>query len=332
MKRRSFLATVGSAVALGVTGAAAKKPNFLFILADDLTYKVLSMYGGKDVKTPNIERIAREGIKFNRAYASMAMCAPFRAELYTGLYPVRNGVAWNHSFAKPGTKSVCHYLGELGYRVGISGKIHASPQTVFPFEVLKDFPAGEDVRNFMTRDRDEPFCLYICSHNTHAPWTTGDPSQFDPQKLHLAPIQHDSPEVREVMTRYLAELTDLDREVGEVLQALDESGQTENTLVMFSSEQGWALGFAKWSNWNLGVHTALLARWPGRIKPGTQTNAMVQMADVLPTFIEAAGGDPMKYHLDGISFLPVLEGKKNSCRKYVYGIHNNVPHPGCFLS
>ncbi|MCF7847543.1 MAG: sulfatase [Kiritimatiellales bacterium] len=327
MKRRGFLATAGSAVALTVTGAGAatRKPNFLFILADDLTYSMLSMYGGRDVKTPNIERIAREGMKFNRAYSSMAMCAPFRAELYTGLYPVRNGVAWNHSSAKPGTKSVCQHLGGLGYRVGISGKVHASPKAVFPFEVLKNFPAGNDVREFMAKGKDQPFCLYICSHNSHAPWTTGDASQFDPGKLHLAPIQHDSPEIREVMTRYLAEVTDLDREVGEVFQALETSGQADNTLVMFSSEQGWALGFAKWSNWNLGVHTGLLAGWPGRIRPGGQTDAMVQMADVLPTFIDAAGGNPAEYNLDGRSFLPVLEGKKSSHRKYVYGVHNNVP-------
>ena len=72
----------------------------------------------------------------------MSMCAPFRAELYTGLYPVRNGVAWNHSKARPGTKSVCHRLGDLGYRVGLSGKKHASPAETFPFEDVKDFPAG----------------------------------------------------------------------------------------------------------------------------------------------------------------------------------------------
>ena len=76
-------------------------------------------------------------MRFRRAYCAMSMCAPFRAELYTGLYPVRNGVAWNHSIARAGTKSVCHYLRELGYRVGLVGKKHASPADVFPFDNVK---------------------------------------------------------------------------------------------------------------------------------------------------------------------------------------------------
>ena len=195
---------LASALALAGLGAAkSRKPNFLFILADDCTYNELGCFGGRNVKTPNIDSIARDGVKFNRAYASMSMCAPFRAELYTGLYPLNSGVAWNHSVAKPGTKSVCHHLGDLGYRVGLSGKKHASPADSFPFTTLKNFPAGDDIRGFMTQD-DDPFCLYICSHNTHAPWTTGDASQFDADKIALAPSQHDNAATREAMTRYYA--------------------------------------------------------------------------------------------------------------------------------
>ena len=337
MKRRDFLrgafaavmtTAVGSGIAgcrFGKTAPPARKPNFVFILADDCTYTVLGLYGGQDVKTPNIDRIADEGIRFTRAYSSMSMCAPFRAELYTGLYPMRNGVAWNHSKAHAGTKSVCHYLSDLGYRVGLSGKKHASPEEVFPFEILKGFPAGQGVREFISRDRDQPFCLFLCSHNPHAPWTTGDPSQFDQDEIHLAPAQHDNPPTREAMTRYLAEVGDLDREVGEILQLLEETGASADTLLTFSSEQGWALGYAKWSNWNIGVHTGMLARWPGLIQPGTQTAALVQMADVVPTFIDAAGGDPAAHNLDGKSFLRVLIGKTDKHREYIYCMHNNVP-------
>ncbi|MCK5175204.1 MAG: sulfatase-like hydrolase/transferase [Planctomycetes bacterium] len=333
MQRRDFMktgfaATLGAALAVRAnakSSTSTKKPNFLFIIADDCTYNELGCFGGKNAKTPNIDRIAREGIRFTRAYSAMAMCAPFRAELYTGLYPVKSGVAWNHSKAKPGTRSVCHYLGDLGYRVGLSGKKHANPPEVFPFETLKDFPAGAGIRNFIEKDPGQPFCLFLCSHNTHAPWTTGDASQFDPDKIKLAPVQHDNPSTREVMTRYYAELTDLDREVGQALQLLDETGRTQDTLVFFSSEQGWALGYAKWSNWNLGVHTGLIARWPGHIAPGTETDALVQMADVVPTLVEAAGGDSESLDLDGSSFLKVLTGKANTHRQYVYGVHNNVP-------
>ena len=168
MKRRDFMkrtlaATLTAAVGAGSVRAAADKqarPNFLFILADDCTYNVLGCFGGKDVKTPNIDRLGREGVKFNRAYAAMSMCAPFRAELYTGLYPVTNGVAWNHSRAKPGVKSIFHHLAGLGYRVGLSGKKHASPASVFPFENVKGFPAGDGVGSSCRRT---PSSLSACS-------------------------------------------------------------------------------------------------------------------------------------------------------------------------
>lgn len=301
------------------------KPNIVFILADDCTYNVLGCYGGKDCPTPNIDRLADEGLLFKRAYCAEAMCAPFRAELYTGLYPVRNGVAWNHSRAKPGTKSVFHHLPELGYRTGIAGKTHASPREVFPYEQVKDFPAGDGVRDFITRDNDQPFCVFLCSHSPHAPWTEGDASQFDQDALTLAPVQHDNPPTRDALARYLAEVNDLDREVGEILALLEKTGHADDTLVFFSSEQGWPLGFAKWSNWNLGVHTALIARWPGHIEPGTTTDALVQMADIVPTLLDLAGADFEDYDLDGSSFLPVLKGQSATHRKYVYGVHNNVP-------
>ena len=290
------------------------KPNFVFILADDCTYNQIGCYGGKNAATPNIDRLASEGMRFTRAYSAMAMCAPFRAELYTGLYPARNGVAWNHSSARPGTKSVCHYLKEQGYRVGISGKVHASPKSTFPFEVIKGFPAGDGVRKFIEQDDDQPYCLFLCSHNAHAAWTTGDSSKFDQSKLHLAPVQLDTPAMREVMSRYLAEVEDLDRETGEILALVDSTGKKDDTLVMFSSEQGWALGFAKWTNWDLGVHTGLIARWPGRIKAGTVSDALVQMADVLPTFLEAAGSPPETGTFDGISFYRHLLSEKQPLR------------------
>ena len=330
MKRLRFFQFVIASVLMTVTSEVSaaeqqKKPNILFILADDVTYNTLGCYGGKDAQTPNIDKLANEGMRFTRAYSATAMCAPFRAELYTGLYPVRNGVAWNHSSAKQGTKSVCHYLKEQGYRVGLSGKKHASPASTFPFENVKGFPANAGVREFMTKNRNQPFCLFLCSHNAHAPWESGDASQFDQNKITLAPVQHDNTKTREVMSRYLAEVVDLDREVGEILALLEKTGQSDNTIVMFSSEQGWALGFAKWSNWDLGVHTGFMARWRGRIKAGSESDALIQMADVLPTFLEAAGAEIEEGKFDGHSFYRHLLGQKQPLREYVYGIHNNVP-------
>ena len=119
--------------------AAADKPNFLIIMADDCTHNDLPVYGGQNARTPNIDRLATEGLVFNRAYLSEAMCQPCRAELYSGRYPMSNGCAWNHSASRPSTRSMPHHLRPLGYRVGLAGKVHVKPAKSFPFEKVGGF-------------------------------------------------------------------------------------------------------------------------------------------------------------------------------------------------
>ena len=115
---------------------SAKQPNFLIIMADDCTYNDLALYGGKNAKTPNIDRLAKQGLTFNRAYLAEAMCQPCRAEMMTGQYPLHNGCAWNHSASRSSVKSMPHHLGALGYRVGLAGKVHVKPASAFPFESI----------------------------------------------------------------------------------------------------------------------------------------------------------------------------------------------------
>ncbi|WP_139279622.1 sulfatase family protein [Tangfeifania diversioriginum] len=320
---------------LSAENSATSRPNILFIMADDCTYSEIGCFGGQNAKTPNIDKLADEGLIFNRAYVSMAMCVPARHELYTGLYPMESGCAWNHGRSKPGTKSIFHYLTDLGYRVGISGKKHASPKEVFPYINVPGFEencvlANEEkeditgIKRFMEEKNDEPFCLFVCSTSPHAPWTLGDASAYPPAELKLPAHLGDTPEVREAYSRYLAEVTYFDRQVGEVLKTLEETGNANNTVVMLSTEQGWQFSGGKWTNWDLGVHTGLIAKWPGKIKPGSETGALVQFADITPTFVDVAGGEEVPA-VSGKSFLDVLLGKNEKHRKYVYCMHNNVP-------
>lgn len=318
----------------GQEAAAAKKPNFLLIVADDLATCELGCYGGKNVRTPNIDKLAREGLRFTHAFASTSMCVPVRASLYTGLYPVRNTVTRNHVAAKPGIKSVVHYLQPLGYRVGLTGKVHAQPQSVFPFEKVPGFEpnctaataAGEldGIRAFMSRDASQPFCLMVCSVLPHAPWTVGDESHFPADKLVLPPHWIDTPETRRAFAKYCAEVEVLDRQVGDVVKTVDELGPASDTLVLFCGEQGPQFPGGKWTLYDHGLRTALIARLPGRIRPGTATEAIVQYEDVTPTLVDLAGGQPPE-GLDGRSFLAVLTGAKAEHRRYAFGVHNNWP-------
>ncbi len=303
-------------------------------MADDCTHNDLPIYGGQNAATPNIDRLASDGLVFNRAYLASAMCQPCRAELYTGLYPMRNGCAWNHSASRPDVTSMPHHLKPLGYRVGLAGKVHVKPEKVFPFEKIGGFDPNcvrnptrphdtESIRRFMAGD--DPFCLVIALVEPHVPWVMGDESKYAPKKVKLPPNIADTPRTREDFSRYLAEITYMDGQVGEILEVLDQSGRADDTIVLFTSEQGSQFPGCKWTNWDTGLHTALIARWPGKVARAKRTDALVQYADVLPTLIEAAGGKPSRRAFDGTSFLPVLLGDKSTHREFVYGMHNNIP-------
>jgi N-sulfoglucosamine sulfohydrolase len=309
----------------------------LIIMADDCTYNDLPLYGGKNARTPNIDRFARGGLTFNRAYLSEAMCQPSRAELFTGQYPMRNGCAWNHSACRPDVKSLPHYLGGLGYHVGLAGKVHVKPAEAFPFEKVGGFDPNcvrdptrphetEGMDAFMKRDDEAPFCLVVALVEPHVPWVMGDASEYPPDKLELPPNIADTETTREAFSRYLAEITYMDGQVGDILAALEKSGKCEDTLVLFTSEQGSQFPGCKWTNWDTGVHTALIAKWPGTISPDRRTDALVQYADIAPTLVEAAGGEVSEHPFDGKSFLPLLQGKsETTTREYAYGVHNNIP-------
>lgn len=312
---------------------AQEKPNIVVILADDLASNEISCYGGQNLRTPNIDRIAEEGIRFTNNYASCAMSVPIRASLYTGLYPARNGSYQNHKTSYPDIKSITHYLPQAGYRVGRAGKTHTTPRKVYDFEKVPGFEENcvsstafytvDGIREFMQRD-DTPFCLFVCSIHPHAPWTWGNPGEFDADKIILPPNCVDNKGTRTLFRRFLAEIRALDNEVGSVLKVLEETGKLDNTLVIFLGEQGPQLPGGKWTCWNYGQNSALVARFPNRIKANSTTDAIVQYEDVVPTLMEFAGGDKIE-GIDGISYLDVLFGKKKNHRPFAYGIHNNIP-------
>ncbi|HAT59489.1 MAG TPA: sulfatase atsG, partial [Opitutae bacterium] len=152
MKRLLFLQIL-------VVTVCYAKPNFVFIIADDLTYRDIGCYGGQ-AHTPHIDHLATEGMKFERCFQAASMCSPTRHNIYTGLYPFNSGAYPNHTFANLGTKSVVHYLGDLGYRVALSGKVHVAPKEVFPFEYsgVKNNPDMNAIDKLMlgSSSSDEP--------------------------------------------------------------------------------------------------------------------------------------------------------------------------------
>lgn len=318
----------------GMKTETVKKPNIVIIMADDLASNELGCYGGKNIKTPHIDALAKEGLRFKQNYASSAMCIPTRASLFTGLYPVRHGSFQNHKPVHDNLKSVGHYLGDLGYRVALTGKNHSTrPRTVFPFEIIKGFEPNcvsktadytlDSLTMFVSNSR-QPYCLFVMSTHPHAPWTVGDPSEFDPAKLILPPHWVDTKETRLQFTKYLAEVRQLDNEVGDVMKMLRSTGQDKNTMVIFLGEQGPQFLGGKWTCWDHGQKSAMIVWYPGKVKAGRETDAIVQYEDIAPALIDFADGNPIQ-GLDGTSFLPVIFGRTNKHRDYAYGVHNNIP-------
>ena len=320
-----FLAVIFFACVACAGASAAAPPNFVIFIADDMSYYDVGCWGNPDVKTPNLDRLASEGMKLTRTYTPAPVCSPTRHALYTALYPIKNGGYPNHSAVKAGTKSMVHFLRPLGYRVGIVGKTMIAPEDSFPFDQPRsenntgkneklDFAA---IRQYVSQDKAQPFCLVVASHQPHGPWDQGDATAYDPQKLTIPPYVVDTPETREERARYLAEVTFLDAEVGRVLEILERSGQADNTLFLFLSEQGSSFPGGKYNLYDVGIRAAAIARWPGKIKPGSESDALCSYVDVIPTFIDAAGGKPVP-GVDGKSFLPVLLGKIDRHLEYVF--------------
>lgn len=301
--------------------ASETKPNLVLILADDCTFRDIGCYGGQAL-TPHIDRLAQQGMRFTRCFQAAPMCSPTRHNLYTGQYPVKSGAYPNHTFVREGVKSIAHDLQPLGYRIALSGKTHIRPRDSFPFEYssANNNPNMKVIDSLMQQcaSSQTPFCLLACSNEPHSPWNKGDASQYDADQITLPDYFVDTPETRGNMVNYLAEITYFDSQVGQILDLLDQHQLSDNTLVMVLSEQGSSFPFGKWTCYDTGLQSACVVRWPGQVQPGTVIDAMVEYVDVLPTFVEAAGGS-MRSELDGRSFLNVLLGKATSHKSYVFG-------------
>lgn len=314
------IAFVFASIIAAAVATAAQRPNIVFVIADDCTFRDIGCYGGQAL-TPHMDALAGQGMRFTRCFQAAPMCSPTRHNLYTGQYPVKSGAYPNHTMVAPETESVVQYLGKLGYHVGQSGKSHVHPKSVFDWDKIpgKSNPDFDRVDDWVGKrvDQSEPFCLLLCSNEPHTPWDKGDPTRYPPDQIELPPNFVDTPETRRAMSRYLAEITYFDSQIGQTIEILRKYAIEENTLVVVVSEQGSSFPFAKWTCYDSGLQSACIVRWPGKVAAGSVNPAMIEYVDFLPTFIEVAGGhvDPV---LDGKSLVDVFAGKQTH-KSHVFG-------------
>ena len=340
MTRLIALATL---LALRASVAAADRPNVLVVLSDDHSVPHVGCYGNKDIKTPNLDRFAAEGMRFDRAYVTCPQCVPSRASIMTGRSPVAIQMT---RFAAPLPAEVPIFpelLKAAGYYAGVAGRTYhldgppaarMQPEMQRAFEKygLVTFPKRLDYvkqggrpqmmtqfREFLDRvPAGKPFVLQLCSPDPHRPLDANAiPQPHDPTKLALPPWYPDTKLVREDFARYYDEIARFDGDFGEIMGELAKRGLVENTIVLLMGDNGASQFRGKGTLYEYGVHVPLLMRWPGKIKPGSATAELVSGEDLAPTFLEAAGVAVPK-ELTGHSFLKLLRGEPFEGRKHVF--------------
>ncbi len=361
MNRRTFLRLVPGGIATAVAGGMAaetttraRRPNILLITADDMNHDSLGVTGCKIPGiTPNLDRLASEGMRFRHAHVSIAVCQPCRSVLMTGRYPHRNG-AEGFEQIDPDVPTLQESLRAGGYLNGIMGKVsHLTPKRKFCWdtEVTPDkLRAGRDPAMFyehakaffeQAKDAGKPFFLMANSHDPHRPFPASEQEQrarkkkrkrkmpwdFPPASKHYRAEEvrvpgflPDLPNVRKEVARYYAAVHRCDETVGQILRALHETGQVANTLVMFLSDHGMAFPFAKTNCYLNSTRTPWIVRWPGRVKRGAvDREHFISGIDFMPTVLDATGLSPVE-GVDGRTFLPLLKGRQQAGRDRVFTV------------
>lgn len=400
MRRREFLkamvatATAGLPFAFlrqGIAGGT-RRPNVVFILADDLGYADVGCYGQKKIRTPHIDKLAAEGMRFMQSYSGNPVCAPSRCTLMTGYHTghaqvrdnkqVGGDEGWNLGSTiggqwplTEGTFTVGHLFQRAGYVTGAFGKwglgrvgTSGDPQkqgfdhffgyicqrqahTFYPDHLWRDGRVyrvqenqdaeriyshdviAEEALQFIRSNKDRPFFLYVPFTIPHVALQVPDDSlaeyrgrwtdpPYDGSKGYVA---HAHPRAC-----YAAMISRMDRDVGRIMAQLKELGLDENTLVIFSSDNGptyaggadaaffesaGPLHGLKGSVWEGGIRVPFIARWPGRIEPGSESDHVCAFWDFLPTCAELLGEQPLA-GIDGISILPTLLGRPQHQKKH----------------
>ncbi len=328
--RRDFLKrTVMTAASLSVPGGLTAKeqkdkPNIILFISDDHGWADSGAYGDAYIKTPNIDRLTKESLRFTHAFAASPLCSPSRCVIGTGLMPHRNG---GHKFGTPirsNIKTMPEYFKEMDYYTAHIGKFHHAPNKRFPYDYIHK--KEQQASTFLsTYDKSKPLFLVVCSRPPHTPWIKN--TMYDPAKITLPPNFVDTPETRADRAKYYSDVTLMDSLLGNVLDAVGKKGMNENTLFIYTTDQGSNWPFSKWCVYDGGLRVPFTARWLGKIAAGSATDAMISLADVLPTCIDAGGGALPK-DIDGRSFLPVLTGNHKAHRKVVFGTHTGNENGG----
>lgn len=326
----TVLLIVATALSCSAKEKEKQKPNILFCIADDASMNSFGAYGCDWIKTPAVDKLAKEGITFTNAYNCNPKCAPARACLVTGMYSWQLKEACNHWPVFPAEfKFYPHLLMEAGYHVGLTGKgwgpgsyatednpagpLYNDIKLKPPYKGIKTIDYAANFAAFLDENEaDEPFCFWLGAFEPHRFYEKDSwkKENKDLSQVKVPGFYPDNETIRGDMQDYAVEVEWYDTHIGKAIVALEERGLLENTLVLITSDHGMPFPRIKGQIYEEGFHVPMIAYWKGTIKPGRTVTDFINFPDVAPTIMEVAGLEPHE-QMTGNSFLSLLTSKKS---------------------
>ncbi len=305
---------------------ADERPNFVIFVADDMAWEDCGAYGNDRIRTPHIDSLAKQGIRFDRAYLTCSSCSPSRCSMLTGRYPHSTGAGELH-LPLPGEQTMfTKPLMEAGYWTAAVGKWHLGGAVANQFDYRKGSspPQMGDawVAAIKNRPKDRPFFLWAAHSDPHRGYRPGavDPPHTRDDVV-VPPFLPDTPQVRDDLALYYDEVSRFDEHIGMVLKELDRQGVAENTFVLVISDNGRPFPHCKTRVHVPGVRTPFIVRWPKKVAAGSTTDRVVSTVDIAPTILELAGVTPLE-SFQGVSLAKALVNAEAKTRRYAFAEHN----------
>lgn len=327
-----------------------ESPNIILFVSDDHGTDALGCYGNPIIKTPNLDKLASEGVRFTNAYCTSASCAASRSVILSGLYGHATGSYghvhdYHHFSTYDNVSSLSNRLSEAGYLTARIGKYHVAPESVYLFdEVLEADPRNTVEMADASKailNSDKPFFLYFCTDDPHRghpfnpePWdspnTFGnkkggykDVNQitYDPKDVMVPEFLPDTKETREEIAQYYQSVSRIDQGFGKLMEHLQESGKIENTIVFYISDNGMAFPGAKTTVYEPGIKLPCIIKDPTNSKKGIVNDARISWVDLTPTILEMANVEYKSDDFHGKSFRKIIDNEKVEGWDKIYASH-----------
>lgn len=306
-------------------GVADERPNFVFIIADDVSHDDLGCYGHPTIKTPNLDRLASEGLRFENAYLTISSCSPSRCSVISGRYPHNTGACELHTTLPSGQFMFPQALKNAGYHTVLSGKNHMGAAVKNAFTKISGGKGpgkeGDWVQLLKDRPRDRPFFCWFASTDAHRGWNKSDDvPEYKPEQVVVPEYLFDGPETRQDLADYYHEISRIDLYVGKVMDELRRQEIDRTTYVIFCADNGRPFPRCKTRLYDSGIKTPLIVWRMGKVETGI-VKSLVSSIDICPTVLELAKVD-IDDRVQGVSFTRILDDPAQKTRDYVFAEHN----------